>query len=74
MKIVHFYIYNFIPLNFHASTELSHNDTWNCAGSKKYKYKNVFINQTVAKALPQLNVFISYKKYLPSRDNTAAFL
>lgn len=58
MKIVQFYIHRFIPLNFHASTELSHNDTWNCAGNKKFKYKNVFINQTVVEALPQLNVFI----------------
>jgi len=74
VKIVHFYIYNFIPLNFHASTEFSHNDTWNSAGNKKFKYKNVFINQTVAEALPQLNAFISYKKYLLSRINTGALL
>lgn len=74
-KLYIFYIDRFIPFKFSRIYRTF--TQWHlklCRQVKKFKYKNVFINQTVVEALPHLNIFISYKKYLPSRDNTAALL
>lgn len=40
------YIYSLFLLNFVCLLQNFHTiDTWHCAGNKKFKYKNVFINQ-----------------------------
>lgn len=47
-KNVHFspYIYSLIPVKFVRHLQNFHTiDTWHGAGNKKFKYKNVFINQ-----------------------------